>query len=458
MVNITTFFVNPFTLMFASIAFGLYFGKIKFGRFNFGASGALFVGLFLSWLAWTYGESLPESHQACAVVRKVLDASIVPSSYFDLFLIIFVTAVGLDAAREIVQVVKKYGARFILLGVLTVTVGLASTYGLTLAFSSESSGAATPYSITGVLTGSLTSSPGLAAALETTGAETKHIGAKYALADEAERQVILNYISPGENLNAADIPALSEEQVLKYSERASADVGVGHAVGYPFGVLIVILAMNFFPQIFRIKIDEEWKRYETELYGEGVEIKEKPTGKFSVPGYFLVMTVGYFVGAVSVPLGPLGNFSLGSTGGVLITALVIGSIGKIGPLNFRMEEKPLVFLRELGLVFFLAIVGLRYGGEVVKALSQYGLTLVVVSVIVAFAAALFALLLGRYVFKINWILLSGAICGAMTATPGLGAAVDALKSEKPAAGYGATYPFGLLATVIACIVLHKLPM
>jgi putative transport protein len=438
MVNITTFFVNPFTLMFASIAFGLYFGKIRFAKFNFGASGVLFVGLFFSWLAWTYGESLPESHPSYAAVHKVLNASIVPASYFELFLIVFVAAVGLGAAREIVRVVKKYGARFIILGVLTVAVGLASTYGLTLSLATGESGAATPYSVAGVLTGAMTSSPGLAAALETAGTETKHIGEEYARADEAGRQKILNFLSPNEKLSAADIPALSEEQVMRYSERALADVGVGHAVAYPFGVLIVILAMNFYPRIFRIKMDEEWKRYETELYGEGADIKEKPEGKFSVPGYFLVMIVGYFVGFITVPMGSLGNFYLGSTGGVLITALVIGSIGKIGPLNFRMEEKPLVFLREFGLVFFLAIVGLRYGGEVVNALARYGLSLMFAAILVALATSLFALMLGRYAFKINWILLSGAICGAMTSTPGLGAVVDAMKSEKPAAGSRAT--------------------
>jgi len=67
-------------------------------------------------------------------------------------------------------------------------------------------------------------------------------------------------------------------------------------------------------------------------------------------------------------------------------------------------------------------------------------------------------LLGRYVFKINWLMLSGAICGGMTSTPGLGAAIEAAGSDEPAAGYGATYPFALLGMVIFTIILHKLPM
>ena len=67
-------------------------------------------------------------------------------------------------------------------------------------------------------------------------------------------------------------------------------------------------------------------------------------------------------------------------------------------------------------------------------------------------------IIGRYVFKINWIMLSGAICGGMTSTPGLGAAVEAVGSDDPAAGYGATYPFALLGMVIFTIILHSLPM
>lgn len=69
------------------------------------------------------------------------------------------------------------------------------------------------------------------------------------------------------------------------------------------------------------------------------------------------------------------------------------------------------------------------------------------------------LLVGKYALGINWIMLSGAICGGMTSTPGLGAAVAAVGGkDDPAAGYGATYPFALFGMVIFTIILHKLPI
>ena len=49
---------NPFVLMFITIALGLLFGKIKFGKFSFGASGALFAGLVIGWIVYKYANGI----------------------------------------------------------------------------------------------------------------------------------------------------------------------------------------------------------------------------------------------------------------------------------------------------------------------------------------------------------------------------------------------------------------
>ena len=157
-------------------------------------------------------------------------------------------------------------------------------------------------------------------------------------------------------------------------------------------------------------------------------------------------------------MGPLGYVSLEATGGVLISALLLGYIGKIGPLSFRMDAKVLSVIRELALSFFLAVVGLNYGYGAVDAVMGSGMVLALVSLIVGFVAVMTGFVVGRYAFKLNWIILSGAICGGMTSTPGLGAAAEAVGSDDPGAGYGATYPFALLGMVIFSIILNKLPM
>ena len=123
-----------------------------------------------------------------------------------------------------------------------------------------------------------------------------------------------------------------------------------------------------------------------------------------------------------------------------------------------MDPHILSMVRELGLVVFLAIVGLNYGYGVFDAIMGSGLTLALIALIVGFVACMAGFLLGRYVFKLNWILLVGALCGGMTSTPGLGAATDAVGSDEPGAGYGATYPFALVGMVIFSMVLQKLPL
>lgn len=63
-------------------------------------------------------------------------------------------------------------------------------------------------------------------------------------------------------------------------------------------------------------------------------------------------------------MGPLGTFSLGSIGGAIMVTLILGSIGKIGPINFRMDSVVLGKMRTYFLSIFLAGTGLNYGFRV----------------------------------------------------------------------------------------------
>ena len=211
--------------------------------------------------------------------------------------------------------------------------------------------------------------------------------------------------------------------------------------------------------IFGINIDKEKAKYYEEMGNEKEEKTDSNIKEVSldIVAFFFAAIVGYFIGSVEIYLGPqLKYFSLGSTGGVLIAALVFGHIGKIGPLHFRMNSKILGAIREVSLCLFLAIVGLRYGYETVISLTGTGAYLALVSFVCGTVALLIGFAVGRYVFKLNWIILSGALCGGMTSTPGLGAAIDAAKSDDVAAGYGATYPFALIGMVLFTILLHKI--
>lgn len=447
--------LNPYILMFVAVFTGLLFGKINFGKFNFGSSGALFTGLVIGWWATDYAQKFAEGDKGFDTAAAMIKAGVVQKEFFNIFLILFVCAVGLLAAKDMGAVLKKYGLKFVILGVMITAIGAATTYGCALLSTGSN-----PYEVSGVYTGALTSSPGLAAALETATNYSKEMAGKYDTLSNEDKQKVLNVIDKTGALTAENTPSLTPELKEKYTKEANAGIGVGHAIGYPFGVLIVILAMNFFPKIFRIDAKKEMEDYKREMAEARKESggKDIPEVSFDLIGFALACLFGYTIGVIKINMGPLGFFSLESTGGVLIGSLILGYIGKIGFINFRMNSKILGVVREVALVFFLAIVGLRYGFKVFDALMGSGMYLAVISLVVGTVAMMIGFFVGKYVFKINWVMLSGAICGGMTSTPGLGAAIEAAGGDEPAAGYGATYPFALLGMVIFTIILHKLPM
>lgn len=450
--------MNPFVLMFITVAIGLLFGKLRVGRFSFGTSGTLFSGLLIGWLMYKLGSKIVSEGSDAAgydAAQAMLDAGIIHSNFFDAFLIFFVAAVGLLAAKDMGIIVKKYGKVFVVIGIVTTLVGAAGAYAATAVLYDTDA-----YEVAGVYTGALTSSPGLGAALEAAQSQATEYADRYEDLSEGQKKQVLLVIDDSGALTPENTPKLTKDQKQTYISDAQAGVGVGHAIGYPFGVIIVILAANFLTSLFGIDVEDEKRRYalEMEEARKTIKVRQVETGPFSAISFVVTCVVGYLVGSIEIYLGPLGYFSLGSTGGVLILGLVLGYIGKIGPLRFKMDPVVLGMLRELCLAFFLAVVGLRYGYKTFDSILGSGIELVIVSTLIAIIATMAAFLLGRYVFKLNWVLLVGAICGGMTSTPGLGAAIDALDSDEPAAGYGATYPFALLGMIVFTILLHRLPL
>jgi len=418
--DLIAFLTNPFVPMFLATVTGLLIGNLKIGKFNLGQSGGLFTGIFIGWLLYAkycVPFMLDPSDPKKGLIEKApkyavnyFNNGVISNTLFTFTLILFIASVGLLAGKDIGKVIKKYGAKFIVLGVVITFTAAVATYLATLIFSGQQNN----FAVAGVYTGALTSSPALAAALEST---------------------------------------------AKYGSEAQAQVGLGHAIGYAPGVLVVIIAMNFFPLIFKMDLEKEKARYKAEMGAfDDKEAKEKDIKEvgMDVVSFLVVCLVGYFIGTINIYIPVIKWFSLGSTGGVLIGALILGHIGKLGPLTFRMNTKVLSAIRDLTLSLFLAIVGLQYGYETIAALGGSGATLAMISFGAGLAALLAGFIVARYIFKMNWIIIAGAICGGMTSTPGLGAAIDATKTDEVAAGYGATYPFGLLCTVIFVIILHMI--
>ena len=253
-------------------------------------------------------------------------------------------------------------------------------------------------------------------------------------------------------LTLDNTPSLNEEQIETYKSAASAAVSLGYTVAFPIGVLVIVVMLSLIPKVCRIDMAKETELYQKELDAiedTGKKITPQPLN-FMIMA--LVVVIGIMVGNITIPLGSLGSFSLGDAGGVLLAALILSYIGKIGPLNFRMDPKSLNVIYQMGLIFFMAVVGLRYGYDVVSALAGSGVALAVSAIFVEGIAVIVAYFVGRKLFKLNWLILSGAIAGGCTSAPGLGAAISSTGSEEPTVGYGAAQPFAILANVVLCML------
>ncbi|NLI96458.1 MAG: YidE/YbjL duplication, partial [Synergistaceae bacterium] len=257
---------NQILLLSVAVASGLLLGRLKFKSISLGTSGVLFTGLALGLLKVKISYEL-----------------------FNWNLMLFVVAVGLLSAEDIVLVVKKYGMKFVALGLVVTGVGALCTYAMArMAVGMD------PLMVAGTYTGALTSSPGLGAALEATG---------------------------GNPL-----------------------VTVGYTIAYPFGVLAVVLFVQLAPAIFRIDVKKEREELLSlyrDFYGPTPERKALPESvPFSVLSFVACVVFGILLGSFSIPV--MGNpVSLGSTGGGLIAALALGAAGRLGPLPMRMEKKTL---------------------------------------------------------------------------------------------------------------------
>jgi putative transport protein len=456
--DVYTVFLGQYMLLFLSICIGLYFGKLKIGRFKFGIAGTLVIGLIIGWATYEFSLSQEEGSAAYVQAQKLIKDGVVSNLFFDMFLIIFVCSVGLLASKEIAIIFRQYGMKFMILGLIITFVGAVVTYGMAT-FSKNTN----PFEVTGVYTGALTSSPGLAAAIESARSYSIEKSLNYEELSSVEKSKYLKFAGIKEEVDVEKFQ-ITNEIKEQYVRNAEAGVGAGHAIGYPFGVLVVILAMNFIPLLFKIDIDEEKRLLKEEMVQASIALNSKKAvkfveeKKFDMAAFMIACSLGYIVGSINLFLPFIGKFSLGSTGGILIVALVLGSIGKIGNISFRMDTKVLNVLKDFSLAFFLAVVGLRYGYNTVDSLYGSGAYLALVTLVVGFSAILVGFIVGRYVFKIKWPMLAGAICGGMTSAPGMGAAIDALECDEPAAGYGAAYPMALLGMVIFSIIIHKLPI
>ena len=140
----------------------------------------------------------------------------------------------------------------------------------------------------------------------------------------------------------------------------------------------------------------------------------------------------------------------GLAGGPLIMALILGRIGSIGKLYWFMPPSANLALRELGIVLFLAVVGLKSGGDFVATLTQgEGLSWIAYGIFITAIPLLTVGILARMLAKMNYLTLCGMLAGSMTDPPALAFANNLHATSGAAAlSYATVYPLVMFLRII----------
>lgn len=370
-------FSSDLFMIFAILALGYLVGRVTVCGLNLGSAGVLLVALVFG----HFGVTVPE------VVG-------------DIGLILFVTAVGLIAGPKFFRNFKVNAKSYILLGVIIILSGaLACLAGVFLL------GAPSDVSA-GLLSGALTSTPGLGAA----------------------KEAVAN---PG-------------------------NASAGYSIAYIFGVVGVVLFVQIIPKVLKVDMEEERAKF-TAAAGVEVKAESKKLLELDSMGFCaLVITVvlGLFLAKLKI-----GNFSLGTSGGPLILGLIIGHFGKIGPVSLQVKKTVLETVRELGLVLFLLGAGVEGGAGFLQCLADNGgIKLFLIGAVITIVPMFVGFFFARKVLKLDILNALGSICGGMTSTPALGCLIRVAGTDDVASAYAATYPFALVCVVLACQLIGMIPL
>ncbi|MEG1421744.1 MAG: putative transporter [Citrobacter sp.] len=166
---------------------------------------------------------------------------------------------------------------------------------------------------------------------------------------------------------------------------------------------------------------------------------------------FIGIGLGVLLGSIPlfIPGFPVA-LKLGLAGGPLIMALILGRIGSIGKLYWFMPPSANLALRELGIVLFLAVVGLKSGGDFVDTLTQGdGLSWVGYGIFITAVPLITVGLLARLLTKMNYLTLCGMLAGSMTDPPALAFANNLHATSGAAAlSYATVYPLVMFLRII----------
>ena len=164
--------------------------------------------------------------------------------------------------------------------------------------------------------------------------------------------------------------------------------------------------------------------------------------------FSLGIAAGIGLGTIAINIGGV-SIGLGMAGGLLVTGLLIGFLRSVWPVFGRVPSAARWVFMELGLLMFMAGVGVNAGGGMVEIIQESGAKLIGAGIIVTLIPVFVGYFFSRKILKLNPAEALGGVTGAMTSGAALSVVTKAAESNAPSLSYTGAYAFANFILTLA---------
>ncbi|HEY6640519.1 aspartate:alanine exchanger family transporter [Povalibacter sp.] len=229
--------------------------------------------------------------------------------------------------------------------------------------------------------------------------------------------------------------------------RSMADLNLARATG------VVVLEVRRDGHSLPLALDLQLRRGDVlSVFGPSTSVDalsalvgpvEADTVETDMTTFAFGIALGTAIGLLTINIAgvPVG---LGAAGGLLAAGVAMGWLNSVRPTIGRFPEAARWILMEFGLLIFVCGVGLQSGSQVMATLREGGPLLIVAALVVVSLPVAGGYAFGRYVLRLDPVILLGALTGAMTSGPALNLLTAEARSTEPVLGYTGTYAFSCI--------------
>lgn len=189
----------------------------------------------------------------------------------------------------------------------------------------------------------------------------------------------------------------------------------------------------------------------TKVLGNSLKRLEAP----DLSSIFIGIALGVIVGSIpfhfpNIPV----PVKIGLAGGPLIVALLLSRFGNVVYLNNYTTHSANLFIREMGIAFFLAAVGLGSGAHLTEAFSGgHALQWILMGIAITMLPLIIIGLIAKYYLRKSYFEICGLLAGACTDPPALAFATQMAKNDIPSITYATVYPLTMILRIIGAQLL-----